>query len=107
MQQAWQHLNGVRCNRFELPEEVISYRQTPGFTERSLSAGLKQDHPTKAGVWAKIVVTEGMLRYRIDLLDVDMKLCTDRFGIVLPEVHHQVVFLATAPFFLAFCRSLN
>lgn len=39
------------------------YKSTPVFDERSLPAGLRRDHSTKAGVWGVIRVLEGRLLY--------------------------------------------
>jgi tellurite methyltransferase len=100
-----QTLDCVRCDRFELPNHFIPYQQTPVFTDQSMPAGLKKDHLTKAGIWAKIVVVEGKLRYCIAPLDVKMELSEDRPGIVVPEVPHLVEPMGPVQFFLVFYRS--
>jgi tellurite resistance-related uncharacterized protein len=97
-------LNCVRCDRLELPEGFIPYQRTPIFTENSVPAGLKKDHLTKAGVWTKILVTEGKLRYHVEALDLDAELSQSRPGIVAPEVTHRVELLGTVRFFLEFYR---
>jgi tellurite methyltransferase len=102
-----QMLKCVRCDRLELPKCFIPYQHTPVFTEQSVPARLQQDHATKAGVWAKIVVTEGKLRYYVDGLDVDIELSPNRYGIVVPEVPHRVEPLGIVRFFLEFYRSPN
>jgi tellurite methyltransferase len=79
-------LNCVRCDRFELPGQFIPYQQTTVFTDQSMPARLKKDHSTKAGIWAKIVIAEGKLRYCLDPLDVKMELSENHPGIVVPEV---------------------
>jgi tellurite resistance-related uncharacterized protein len=98
-------LNCVRCDRFELPVGFIPYRRTPVFTDTSMPAGLKKDHSTRPGVWARIVVVEGKLRYRVNELQADMELCANRPGIVLPEVRHCIEPLGTVRFFLEFYRT--
>jgi tellurite methyltransferase len=98
-------LNCVRCNRLELPERFIPYQQTPVFTEQSVPARLQKDHSTKAGIWAKIVVTEGKLRYCLDSLDVKMELSENHPGIIVPEVPHRVELIGRVQFFLVFYRS--
>lgn len=98
-------LNCVRCDRFELPADFVAYRQTPVFTEQSIPAAFTKDHTTKAGVWAKIVVIEGTLRYRAEVLDTEVELSTARPGIVLPEVRHCVEPVGTVRFFVEFYRS--
>lgn len=98
-------LNCVRCDRFELPDTFIPYEQTPIFTEESMPAGLKRDHSTKAGVWAKIAVIEGKLRYYLDALETEMELSQDKPGIVVPEVSHRVKPLGSVCFFVKFYRA--
>jgi len=97
-------LNCVRCDKFELPNGFVTYKKTPIFTEESLPAGLKNDHSTKAGIWAKIIVTEGKLRYRVDTLGSDVELSLDKFGIVVPEVLHSIEPLGTVHFFVEFYK---
>jgi len=98
-------LDCVRCERFELPEHFVAYKQTPVFSEESLPEGLKKDHSTKTGVWAKIVVTEGKLLYRVAALDTEMELSRNQAGIVVPEVLHCVQPLGAVRFFVEFYRS--
>ena len=64
-------LNCLRCARMEWPTGFIAYQQTPVFTEHSVPAGLLRDHATKRGVWARIEVLAGALRYRIASLGID------------------------------------
>jgi len=97
-------LNCVRCDRFELPDSFVSYKQTPVFTEKTVPASLKKEHSTKTGVWAKIIVTEGKLRYRVDALGADMELSQNRPGVVVPEVLHSVEPLGTVCFFVEFYK---
>jgi len=73
-----------------LPADVAPYRRTPDFTERTLPAGLRRDHSTKAGVWALIHVLEGRLRYCVPDWHYDEILEPGRVGIVAPEVLHFV-----------------
>ena len=98
-------LDCVRCDAFELPDEFVSYRTTPVFTETSVPAGLTQAHATKAGVWARIVVLEGALRYHVRALDRSFVLDPARPGIVLPEVEHRVEPLGPLRFYVEFYRA--
>ncbi|MDA0978297.1 MAG: DUF3565 domain-containing protein [Proteobacteria bacterium] len=56
-------LDCVRCDRFEFPEDLTSYRRTPDFDETSIPAGLLKDHSTKTGTWGLIRVQSGELQY--------------------------------------------
>jgi tellurite resistance-related uncharacterized protein len=101
-----QRLDCVRCDRFELPADFTRYGQTETFTEDSIPAGLLKDHTTKAGVWARIVVHDGRLRYDVDRLDAHFELTAhDPPGIVVPEVPHHVAPLGPVRFHVEFYRS--
>ena len=95
-------LNCVRCDRFELPTHFVAYRRTPEFSEQTVPAGLRKDHSTKVGVWAKIVVLEGRLRYRIEAPAPDRELTPYQGGIVLPEVRHSVQPIGAVRFYVEF-----
>ena len=98
-------LNCVRCDKFELPEGFVPYKRTSVFTEETLPDALRKDHSTKTGVWGKIVVEEGKLRYRVASLNADTELSAHKAGIVLPEVLHNVEPLGTVRFFVEFYRA--
>ncbi|MYE02460.1 MAG: DUF1971 domain-containing protein [Alphaproteobacteria bacterium] len=74
-----------------LPEGVSRYGGTPEFSDRSIPSNLLRSHRTKAGTWAKIVVLEGRLRYRILEPEFEeIELSPERPGIVEPEVPHEI-----------------
>ena len=88
-----------------LPSTVNPYKQTPVFDERSVPAGLLKSHNTKAGVWAKIVVTEGALTYRIlEPVVEEVALLPGVHGVVEPTVKHEVVPQAGVRFYVEFYR---
>lgn len=100
-----QVLDCVRCDRFELPPDFALYKQTAVFDEESIPDGLRKDHTTRAGVWAKIVVHEGCLRYDVDGLGAHFELSPEEApGIVLPEVPHHVAPLGRVRFHVEFYR---
>jgi tellurite methyltransferase len=99
------HLNCVRCERFEIPSGFTLYKQTPVLTEVSMPATLRKHHSTKAGVWAKIVVIEGRLRYKIRALEEDVELTQGSYGIVVPEVTHRVEPLSKVRFLVEFYKA--
>ena len=74
-----------------LPEGVSRYGGTPEFSEESIPANLLGSHRTKSGTWARIVVLEGRLLYRIlEPGTEEFELSPKRPGIVEPEVPHEV-----------------
>lgn len=97
-------LDCVRCDRFELPADAVAYKQTAVFTESSLPEGLRRHHTTRAGVWGRVVVLEGALRYHVEDPPIDVVLDSSRPGIVVPEVPHRVEPVGAVRFFVEFLR---
>jgi tellurite methyltransferase len=101
-----QTLDCVRCDRFEMPAHFVAYKETADFTEDSVPAALLRDHTTKPGVWARIIVLEGALRYHVDALGAHLDLRAGGApGVVLPEVPHRVEPLAAVRFHVQFYRA--
>ena len=88
-----------------LPSDVVVYKRTPEFSETTVPAGLLREHATKAGVWGRIQVVSGSLRYRI--LEPEPEECVlvpGTPGIVEPEVPHEVAPIDRVRFFVEFLR---
>lgn len=67
---------------------------------------LARDHTTKRGVWAKIVVLEGTLRYHVGALSTQLDLQAGGApGVVVPEVPHRVEPLGPVRFRVEFLRT--
>ena len=49
----------------DLPDGVASHWKSPEFSETSVPDNLLKSHRTKADTYAKIVILEGSLRYRV------------------------------------------
>jgi tellurite resistance-related uncharacterized protein len=99
-----QFLNCVRCDQLEMPQGFVSFQQTPLFTEDTIPAGLQKDHSTGTGIWAKIMVLEGLLRYQAEALGVDITLLPEAQGIIVPNVVHAVQVVGKVRFFVEFYR---
>ena len=88
-----------------LPKGVSSYAKSPTFTESSIPVSLQKSHKTKADNWARIVVLEGRLLYRILTPEIEeIELSPDMSGIVEPEVPHAVEAIGSVRFYLEFYR---
>ena len=88
-----------------LPENVTAYARTATFSARTVPEKLLKSHRTKAGTWAKIVILEGSLRYRI--LEPEMRefdLSPDRHGVVEPQAPHEIEALGDVRFYVEFYR---
>jgi tellurite resistance-related uncharacterized protein len=88
-----------------LPTDVAPYKRTDIFSETTIPAGLLKSHNTKAGVWGKIVILEGELRYRILEPQLEDHILTvNHFGVVEPQVPHEVMPLGKVSFYVEFLR---
>ena len=88
-----------------LPEDVIAYKKTPEFDELSVPKGLLNAHQTKQGVWGKIVILEGQLQYTITKPEVEVVVLTENsYGVVEPEIFHEVKPLGKVRFYVEFYR---
>jgi len=93
------------CDRFEVPAGFVAYKRTPEFTEVTVPQGLRRDHSTKRGVWAKIRVLEGTLRYHVPALNRQFDVTPEAPGIVIAEVVHHVEPLGPVRFYVEFFRA--
>ncbi len=98
-------LNCVRCDRLEIPDDFLPFKKTPEFNRDTLPEGLKANHKTAPGIWARIHVLEGQLTYRIaDPVNQTFHLNPDQPGTVLPEILHHVEADAAVRFYVEFYR---
>ena len=88
-----------------LPPDVVPYQRTREFSETTVPTGLTRRHTTKAGVWGRIRVLEGSLRYRIlEPEAAEYVLTPECEGVVEPEIAHEVEPLGPVRFFVEFLR---
>ena len=87
-----------------LPPGLAPYRRTPTFTARTVPQALQQVHSTKAGVWGRIVVLSGRLRYELIASGAAFELSTGDIGVIAPAALHRVEALGDATFYVEFLR---
>ena len=88
-----------------LPADLVHYKTTPEFSQETVPKGLQRNHTTAAGVWGRIVVREGSLRYLIDAPQPEEHLLEPgRPGIVEPQIAHHVVIDGPVCFCVEFHR---
>lgn len=78
------------CAALQMPADCLPYKVTPLFTAARVPAGLLKDHSTKRGVWGRILVVEGRLRYHVSRLEQDFELSPGTEGVIPPEDLHYV-----------------
>lgn len=93
-----------RCGRGELPDGAVAYRTTDEFDERTLPAGLRRDHTTRAGVWGRAEVLAGRLRFVMPALGIDRELAAGEHAIIPPELPHHVLPLGPVRMRVVFLR---
>lgn len=97
-------LNCVRCDRLKWPDGLIWQQRSEEFTEKDITAALARSNVNAPDVWVRIVVTSGLLRYRIPELGITTTLSTDNPDIVPPEAPHEIKSAGPVTFTLEFWR---
>ena len=88
-----------------LPDNVVPYKRTPEFTEANIPKGLLKDHRTKEGVWGKVVVLEGSLKYTIVEPELEtVTLNTRQHGVIEPEILHHISLCGPVRLYIEFNR---
>ncbi len=88
-----------------LADGVVQYRSSPEFTEHTVPAALLRRHTTAAGVWGRIRIIEGSLRYKILAPSLEVHTLTPTLsGIVEPQVPHEVECIGPVRFCVEFHR---
>jgi len=88
-----------------IPSHVVAYKKTPEFDETCIPKGLLKAHQTKDGVWGKIIIVEGQLKYRIIEPEEEVIILNDASpGIVEPTMFHEVEAIGKVRFYVEFYR---
>ncbi|WP_296000645.1 DUF1971 domain-containing protein [Rugamonas sp.] len=90
-----------------IPESAVHYKSTPVFTETTVPAALLRSHTTAAGTWGRITILEGELLYRITdetVAPEEVLLSPARFGVVEPQIKHEVAVVGPVRFQVDFHR---
>ena len=88
-----------------LPANAQKYSETPLFTEKTVPAKLTRKHNTKTGVWGRIVIESGSLRYVLcDDASTQQTLDENQPGIIRPQEFHFVEIFEPVTFKVEFFR---
>ena len=74
----------------QLPENVKAYNKSQTYTYNSTPGMMKNNHRTRAGVWAKIIVQKGEVLYHIEGDDEVYTLSSEVAGIIEPTIFHKI-----------------
>lgn len=90
----------------EWPAGFIAYRRTPEFDQDTVPGGLRRDHATRAGIWARLHVVAGALQYHVDApVNRTFRVSPKAFAVIVPELPHRVEITGTVRFFVEFWRA--
>ena len=93
------------CDRAELPADLRVVRTTALWDERTMPAGLRRSHRVAAGVWGRLRVREGELRFRARTdPPLDAVVGPGAEQAIPPEVEHEVEPLGEVAFLIEFLR---
>jgi tellurite resistance-related uncharacterized protein len=88
-----------------IPSNAVAYHRTPEFSEVTIPQALRSRHSTKPGVWGRICVVRGQLRYRIlEPGPEEHMLSPQQQGVIEPTVHHEVEPIGEVRFYVEFLR---
>ena len=88
-----------------LPDGAVVYKRTPEFDQDTVPRGLLGEHRTRAGVYGRIVVLEGQLRYTVTEPARDSWMLRPGVdGIIAPEAAHFVQPQGNVRFVVEFLR---
>lgn len=86
------------------PAGLTGYKRTPEFNEATVPAALLRDHATKDGVWARLHVLEGRLRFVDQEGGGEVVLDPAVHEVIFPGRLHHVAPVGPVRFFVEFCR---
>lgn len=89
----------------EWPPGLTPYRRTPEFDETSLPSGLLRAHSTRAGVWGRLHVLEGLLLFRDLVSGEELSLAPGIHAVISPERPHEVEPQGRVRFLIEFCAA--
>lgn len=91
----------------QLPEAVALVNTTAVFDQHTVPSPLLHSHRTKPGIWGRIVILQGSLVYRIlEPTIEEVVLTPETFGVVEPEVRHEVVPGDGVRFYVEFFKAI-
>lgn len=81
-----------------IPDDFINYKSTPSFTKSNIPKMFLHLHNTKAGVYGKICVTQGELKFfgfteRRGDVEQEVTITAGQSALSPPEYWHKVAFL--------------
>lgn len=93
------------CDLAEPPDGLYLVRTSAVWDQATMPAGLRRSHRLAAGVWGRIAVRSGRLRFHADTEPaLDLIIDEDRVQYIPPEVTHSVEPVDAVAFTIDFMR---
>lgn len=86
------------------PSDLAAYKRTPEFSETTVPAALLRNHATKNGVWARLHVLDGRLRFVDQEGAGELILDPGVHDVIFPGRLHHVAPIGQVRFFVEFYR---
>ena len=96
-------LDCLLCDRLEMPSHLVPYKRTPMFSADTVPAGLLRQHSTRCGVWGRISVFKGRLRYTVEQPERSaIEIAAGHSANIAPQMLHAVKPLGEVEFCVEF-----
>lgn len=87
----------------EIPEGVQAYNKKE-YTDKTTPGMMKNEHSTRLGVWGKIVVKTGAVRFELPSEGEEHLLTPENYGVIEPLIVHKIDPQPGTKFYLEFYR---
>ena len=100
-----QALDCPLCERREMPSGFAAHHRSPVFDASSIPRGLMSQHSTKPGVWGRLEVLSGSIRFVVEG-DAGSRetVSAGEHVVIVPEVLHRVEPTGPVELFVEFYR---
>lgn len=86
-----------------IPDNVVAYNKKD-YTDKTTPGMMKNNHSVRMGVWGKIVVEKGAVKYEIPSQGEEHLLTPDNPGVIEPLMVHRIDPQPGARFYLELYR---
>jgi tellurite methyltransferase len=97
-------LDCLRCDQFEWPAGLTSYKKTPEFTADSVPRGLLKEHSLKIGTWGLLMVSAAEVTFHVASMGFTKRLAPGSEQVIVPELLHHIEPGTDAVFQIEFYR---
>ena len=96
------------CDRCEAPENMVVVRSGPVWDESDMPSGLQRSHRIASGIWGRLNVQEGQVRFRAQTspgIDITLRAPTSHY--IPPELAHDIEPIGSARFSIEWLKQID